>query len=162
MRTAGSIIYSKRYNEDEELFREIFGEFENEKKLPDGSTPEEETADRRIRQLEATPPGVNFVPDIDLIMKAKLFIAKARRFSEKHKVTAEICKLETMVSVRLYFTDEIISLGLKKALVELIDIADEVTGIPYPNGRDDWFNSAIVLNIRTHRSYIDGIEIGSR
>lgn len=160
MRTAGIIIYSKRYNEDEEFFREIFGEFESEKKLPDGSTAEEKEAERRIRQLEAVPPGVTFVPDIDLMMKAKLFIAKARRFSEKHKVTAEICRLETMVSVRLFFTDEVIAPPLKKSLIELIDIADEVTGIPYPNGRDDWFSTAIVLNYRTHRSYIDGIEIG--
>ena len=161
MITTGNIIYSKRYNEDEELFRKIFSEFENEKRLPDGSTSEEREADERIRQLEAVLPGITFVPDIDLVMKSKQFIAKARRFSEKHKVTTEICKLETMVSVRLYFTDEIITPPLKKALVELIDIADEVTGIPYPNGKDDWFNTAIVLNFRTHRSYIDGIEIGS-
>lgn len=102
---------------------------------------------------------IEYVPDIRRVKKAEEFISQAKRFSRLYKVSAEIYRMKSMISVYLYFGVELPDKNRKSALCRLIDAADEISAIPWPNGKDGWYNNALVLNYMTHHSYLHGREL---
>ena len=159
------LIWSKRYGEDEE-YRYIDKLCEAYSKVSDTvNSLKKESNEQRIRRKEANEKISNFfesitrVPDEERIAGSERFIAEAKRFSQSHRVSADIYRGASMVSVWLFFGTDILTGDRKNDFVALIENADEISGIPHPNGMSDWCEFAVILCYMTHHSYVEGREL---
>ena len=109
--------------------------------------------------LGAGKAKIEYVPDVIRLERSKAFIHDAKLFSEKYCVSADIYRKKTMISVWLYFTTDILEGERKDSFVRLLDFADELTGIPYPNSMKEWCDYAVILNYMTHHSYVEDREL---
>ncbi len=109
--------------------------------------------------LEMIEKETSHVPDMTRFRKADEFISMARRFSEKYRIETEIHRKPPMVSVWLFFRDEVLDSGMKKDYIRLIDLADEMEWIPKPQSMTDRCDYAVVLKYMTHRICVNGREL---
>ena len=150
-------LWTKRYGEDEE-FRYIDSLCEMSKASGEKYCPPLD-GDSGTDHLERFSASITRVEDKAKLAKADDYISKAKRYSLKHRVSADIFKSPSGISVWLYFTADALSGSRKNELSALIARADELTAIPHPIGMPEWCELAVVLNYRTHRCYVDGREL---
>ncbi|MBO4878743.1 MAG: hypothetical protein J5544_00630 [Clostridia bacterium] len=163
-------IYSKRFRTIEDDIRDIYREMgedprikpaETEAAGPSPGDPPTAGAAKEAPGSAAELPDfsafmLDYEPDETRVKAGELFIAKARRFSQKYKLSADITRDPGGVSVELYFSTDILFGKRKSDLIELFSLADEITGTPLPKGMEDWCDLAVTLHYWTHRCYRDG------
>ena len=153
------LIWSKRYGEEEEhdYIEKLCEEYS---KVSDtvSSLKKDVPGKPRISREEANEminsyyESVTRIPVEQRISGSKRFVAEAKRFSQNHRVSADIYRCASMVSVWLYFGTDILTGERKKVFVALIEKADEISGVPHPNGMSDWCEFAVILCYMTHHS----------
>lgn len=151
-----SLIWSKRYGEEDEFhsFERLCDECKKSKRDKHSFRGKEtgvysEEADIK-KVVEHFSKTILVIPDNERSMKATLFINEAKSFSEKHYVSADIYKSANKVAVWLYFSADVLTGERKEDFVKLIDMADELTGIPHPKDMSGWCEYAVILHYFTH------------
>ncbi|MBR0156231.1 MAG: hypothetical protein IJM20_01765 [Clostridia bacterium] len=159
------LIYTKRYKDHD---AEVIDECLNESIGLNVSLTEvlyKCNADHGVAQngMKSEIPnnvnGIGIVPDEKRLKRADRFIRNAKSFSERYNVSADICRNETMVSVWLYFSTDILTGARKADFLQLADFADELTGIPHPQNTEGEYELAVNLNYMTGHSFINGREL---
>lgn len=78
------------------------------------------------------------------------FVKAAIDFSEKYRISTEILRLSSMISVKLYFGVDILEGARKNDLLRLLQTADELTCIPRPPNMPQWCEIVVTINYYTH------------
>ena len=162
----GELIFSVRYDDPDdwsESDADEFGEMYSFEK------PESVTSDHANRSFGANGnedishllsryDRIKYVPDSSAENRAESLIRKTKRFSSRYEISADIYRQKASVSCWLLFGADILSGERKRDFVELLRLADEITGIRDPKNIPEC-RFAVVLTCITHRRYIDGREI---
>ena len=167
MEKSDKLIYSKRYIEpDSDWIRECMDESNVSVDALIKSV--QKTKKRRIASKKSIPnedlltkmlSETVYVPDINRSTRVKEFIEKAKKFSEQYHISTDIYEKPSMVSVWILFETDVLSGEKKHDFVWLLDFADELTGIPYPESMRDWCDEAVILNYMTHHCFVNGREL---
>lgn len=156
------LIYSKEFKDDleDDLDMYCYEDSDNHYRNFSG-----ELSIQRIENgLEITFPGIDgpvlrrieHVPDMTRKKGSERFISGAKSFSRRYEVTLEIYNNGGSISAWFYFSSETLEGARKKAFGRLFNLADEACEIPYPKGRDAWYECAIILTYRTHFTTVNG------
>lgn len=158
-------IFSKRYGESE-FFESAKQASTHDAPIitqlfDDGFVREfDHSGDDPLASIGLTEPvrirrRVSVAADINRVRGSKRFIAAAKAFSQKHKVSADIKKGKSCIDAWFYFSTEILFAERKEDLIELIKTCDELMIIPRPRGMPEWCDYAIVLTYMTHRIIVE-------
>lgn len=128
------LLFEKRYGERE--FFERFAAEPSEAERRDWSAA-------RPALMEAKPGGS---------ASAEAFMANAEAFSKKYEVSADIFRCGAGAEVWLYFAEETLTGGKKRACLELANAADEAQIIPRTGNMPAWCSFALVLNRDTQKA----------
>lgn len=117
-----------------------------------------------ISKKQPSGPGktlgrIEYLACIDGAKKAEELVHKVKHYSEKHRVSADIRKLNASITCWLFFGAELLNGKKKDELIKLLEMADEVSIIPYPESMKGVCDFVLILNCTTHRRFIDGIEL---
>lgn len=168
MKNSDSLIYSKHYSDpDSDLIAKYMKENCENVDSVIKATRENRSRLRpeRTEIFEDTVIkndfGIKRVPDLNRLSRSKEFIERAKSFSERYSVSIDIYEMPSMVSVWLLFSTDVLDGEKKHDFIRLLDLADELTGIPYPESMKDWCDYAVILNYMTHHCYVNGKELYS-
>lgn len=114
--------------------------------------------DDDISHLLSRFERIKYIPDSNGESRAESLIRKTKRFSSRYEISADIYRQKASVACWLLFGADILSGERKSDFVELLHLADEITGIRDPKNIHEC-RFAVVLTCITHRRYIDGREI---
>ena len=156
------LIWTKRYGEAEDIrfFDELCERFS---KVSDTvclcKREEADNTEGSKDPLQCIEHSITRIPLEHRIMRSKDFIKDAKHYSQTHHVSCDIYRGASMVSVWFYFSADILTGDRKTGLVDLLEKADEISGVPHPNGMSEWCEYAVVLYFITHRSFTNGREL---
>lgn len=102
---------------------------------------------------------IEYLPITNATNKAEALVSKVKLYSSKHRVSADILKLNASITCWLFFGAELLNGEKKDELIKLLEMADEISIIPYPESMKGVCDFVLILNCTTHRRFIDGIEL---
>jgi hypothetical protein len=160
------LIYTGRYRERDEVLIDECLKANAGQEVSLSEVLCKYNADHSIAQQNGTKSGftdnmtgIEIIPDEKRLKRADWFVRNAKSFSERYRVSADICRNETMVSIWLYFSTDILTGAKKREFLQLADFADELTGIPHPQNMEEQYELAVNLNYMTGHSFINGREL---
>ena len=102
---------------------------------------------------------IEYLPFAGGAKKAEELVHNVKHYSEKHRVSADIRKLNASITCWLFFGAELLNGEKKDELIKLLEMADEISIIPYPESMKGVCDFVLILNCTTHRRFNDGIEL---
>ncbi|MCR5808618.1 MAG: hypothetical protein K6G56_03555 [Clostridiales bacterium] len=151
------LVYKKRYGEKD---WEMFLKDVESSAAQSANAAESRLGDEGAADILSVFRGmIDRVPDEKRLISSEEFIKKVRRFSRKYRVSAEIYRKSAMISAHLYFNADVLAEDRKEDFVKLMAEADELSGVPYPEGEQGPYDYMVILNYMTHHSFSDGREI---